>query len=131
MEAHLKIIGVILIFLSLLHFIFPRYFNWKQELPSLTLINQQLMYVHTFFIAFVVLLMGVFCLVSFNEIVNTSLGRKLALGLCFFWTVRLLFQFFVYSPKLWKGKLFETTVHIVFSFLWAYLSTIFFLIFWN
>ena len=62
MELHLKIIGTLLIILAFIHAIFPKYFNWKQELNSLSIINRQLMYVHSFFIAFVVLLMGVLCL---------------------------------------------------------------------
>jgi hypothetical protein len=37
----------------------------------------------------------------------------------------------VYSSILWKGKTFETAMHILFSILWVYLSIIYFLIFWN
>ena len=62
------------------------------------------MYVHTFFIALVVFLMGVFCVYSASDIVYTKLGQQLSLGLFIFWTTRLIFQFFAYSPKLWKGK---------------------------
>ena len=62
MEIHFKIIGGILVLLALAHGIFPRYFNWKQELNSMSIINRQLMYVHSFFIAFLIFLMGVLCL---------------------------------------------------------------------
>ena len=129
MELHLKIIGFLLIVLSLIHIIFPKYFDWKNDLSSLSLINREMMYVHTFFIAFVVFLMGVVCLTSSSEIVGTILGKRLALGFCAFWAVRLVVQFFGYSSKLWKGKLFETGVHILFSFFWLYLSGVFFLIY--
>ena len=125
MEIHLKIIGVLLVLLALLHFSFPKYFNWKQELSALSLINRQLMYVHSFFIAFVVFLIGLLCLTSANELANTLLGRRVALGLGIFWAVRLCVQFFGYSSRLWKGKPLETTIHIVFSLFWAYLSTVF------
>jgi len=125
MEIHIKLIGVILIMLALVHTIFPRYFNWAEELKSLSLINRQLMTVHTFFIALVVFLMGVLCLTSSGELVNTELGKKVSLGLGVFWVVRLYFQFFGYSSDLWKGKKFETAVHIMFSFLWTYLSITF------
>lgn len=130
MELHLKIIGIILLLLATLHLIFPKYFNWKQELSSLSLINRQVMYVHTFFIALIVLLMGILCICCAADIVNTTLGRQLSFGLFVFWGCRLIFQFFVYSPTLWKGKAFETAVHIAFSLLWAYLTTVFFLIYW-
>jgi len=115
----------------LIHFIFPRYFNWGKELSSLSLINKQLMYVHTFFIALVVLLMGVFCISSAEDIIYTKLGRQLSLGLFIFWSTRLVFQFYVYSPKLWRGKLFESTVHVFFSLLWIYFSAVFLLIHWT
>lgn len=125
MVLHLKIIGVLLIVLSLVHVIFPKRFGWKNELKSLQLLNRQLMYVHTFFVALVVFLMGVLCLTSANELVETNLGRKVAFGLWVFWTLRLIFQFFVYSTDLWRGKKFETAVHVVFSLFWIYLSMVF------
>jgi hypothetical protein len=130
MELHLKVTGFILIGLALLHFVFPKYFNWEKELSTLSLINRQLMYVHTFFIAFILLLMGVFCIYASVDIVNTKLGRQFSFGLFVFWATRLVFQFYVYSPSLWKGKLLESTIHILFSLLWIYFSIIFFLIYW-
>jgi len=125
MHSHLKIIGVLLIALSLVHFVFPKYFKWDKELSSLSLINRQLMTVHTFFIALTVFLMGLLCATSTNELIDTELGKKISLGLAIFWTIRLFIQFFGYSSNLWKGKTFETTVHILFSFLWTYLSLVF------
>ncbi len=129
MELHLRIIGVILIILAIIHASFPRQFSWKGELSSLSLINRQMMYVHTFFIAFTVFLMGVFCLYSSHDIINTPLGRQIAFGFFIFWGIRFIFQFFVYSSKLWKGKRFETFMHIIFSLTWVYLTLIFFLIY--
>jgi hypothetical protein len=131
MQIHLKIIGLLLMALGLIHIFFPKYFNWDKELKSLSLINRQMMTVHTFFIAFTVFLMGLLCLTSANELVETVLGKKIALGFGIFWTVRLFIQFFGYSTELWKGKNFETTMHILFSILWAYLSFIFLTIWWT
>ncbi len=128
MELQLKISGLLLILLSFVHLIFPKYFNWKKELESLTLVNKQLMVVHTFFVALVVFLMGLLCICCAADLVNTKLGRQISFGLFIFWGTRLVFQFFVYSPKLWKGKLFETIVHVAFSMIWIYLTVLFFLI---
>jgi hypothetical protein len=129
MEWHLKIIGVLLIILAIIHVVFPKHFNWKEELKSLSVINRQLMYVHSFFIAFVILLIGILCLTSSNELTGTPLGKKISLGLGLFWTTRLIIQFFGYSSKLWRGKTFETSVHITFSVFWTYLAAIFILIY--
>ena len=96
MEIHFKIIGVLLIALALVHIVFPKYFNWDKELKSLSLINRQMMTVHTFFIALTVFLMGSLCLTSSAELIETNLGKKISLGLGLFWTVRLFIQFFGY-----------------------------------
>ncbi len=115
--------------LSVVHAIFPKYFNWEKELKSLSLINRQMMTVHTFFIALTLFLMGLLCITVTNELIETQLGKTICLGFGIFWAARLVIQFFGYSPSLWKGKTFETTVHVIFSILWAYLSIIFFKIY--
>lgn len=128
MVLQLKLTGFLLVVLALLHAAFARYFNWRTEFAAVSLINRQMMYVHTFFVAFVVLLMGVLCLTSAPELVGTPLGRRVALGCGVFWLARLLIQFFGYSPELWRGKRFETAVHVVFIGFWSYLSGLFLLI---
>ena len=127
MVLHLKIAGVLLVLLALLHIVFPGYFKWKTELSLVSPINRQMMYVHAFFIALMVFLMGILCLISASELATTSLGKKISLGLSLFWLIRLFIQFFGYSSLLWKGKMFETTIHVLFSILWAYLSGVFLL----
>jgi hypothetical protein len=128
MELHLKIAGIFLIGLAFLHAFFPRRFRWKDELAPLSLLSRQIMYVHTMFIALVILLMGLLCISSANELVSTPLGKRIALGMAIFWLTRLLVQFFGYSSELWRGKVFETVMHIAFSLLWLYLSLIFLLV---
>jgi hypothetical protein len=125
MQIHFKIIGVLLIALACIHLIFPKYFKWNEELKSLSIINRQMMIVHTFFIALVVFLMGLLCLTFSTELIETKLGKAISLGFGIFWAIRLYIQFFVYSSKLWKGKTFETTIHIIFTGLWIYLCAIF------
>jgi hypothetical protein len=125
MEIHLKIVGSLLILLSLMHIIIPKYFKWEQELTSVSLITKQILYVHTFFIAFIVLLMGLLCLSYSHELVHDPFGKVISMGLFGFWLTRLIFQFLVYSPKVWRGKRFETTMHVVFSVIWFYFTAVF------
>ncbi len=125
MEIHFKIIGFLLIALALFHIGVPRYFEWSKELKSLSLMNRQMMIVHTIFIALTVFLMGLLCITSSNELIKTDFGKKISLGFGIFWTLRLIIQFFGYSSKLWKGKKFETVIHIMFSLIWLYLSLVF------
>ncbi|KNB60237.1 hypothetical protein [Chryseobacterium sp. Hurlbut01] len=131
MQIHLIIVGIIFIFLAFIHIVFPKYFEWEKEFKSLSLANRQIMKIHTVFIALTVFLMGLLCLTSANDLMETNLGKKIILGLAIFWTTRLVFQFFGYSSKLWKGKIFETSVHIIFSFLWIYISFVFWTIYFS
>ncbi len=130
MEIHFKIIGYLLVALALLHAGFPRRFQWEAELKPLSLLNRQMMYVHTLFVAVMVLMMGVLCITSAAELQNTTLGHRLSLGLGIFWALRLGIQFFGYSSELWRGKRFETLIHILFSMLWAYLTFVFLYSYW-
>src|SRR5258706_3334476 len=125
MEVHLKIIGVLQIGLALLHAFFPKRFGWKEELGSLSILSRQMMYVHTLFIALTIFLMGILCLTSAADLINTSLGKRVSLGLAIFWATRLLIQCIGYSSQLWRGKVFETIMHIIFSIFWIYMSVVF------
>ncbi len=125
MSTHLELIGGILIAIALAHAVFPRAFDWKHELARLSLMNRQMMKVHSFFIALALVLMGALCLSSADRLVGTELGRRVALGLGVFWTARLLVQLFVYSPRLWLGKGRETVAHVALTLTWAYFSAVF------
>ncbi|PQJ29009.1 hypothetical protein [Rubritalea profundi] len=121
----IPLIGCGLVALALIHAVFPKVFDWKRELPLLSLVNRQLMTVHTFFIALMVFLMGLLFVSSAELLLYSALGRKILWGLSFFWLARLITQLFGYSPKLWQGKHLETLVHIVFIFLWSAMTVIF------
>ena len=125
MELTLKLTGFVLIALGLFHVFFPKYFKWKEEFSRVSMINRQMMYVHSFFIAFVVVLIGLLCVTSATDLLTTPLGKRISLGISIFWMTRLFIQFFGYSTSLWKGKTFETSIHILFSILWIGLSVVF------
>jgi hypothetical protein len=131
MAIHLIIIGYLMIFLAVIHAAFPRRFNWEKEFSTLSLINRQMMYVHTLFIALVVLMMGILCVTSSKDLMETVLGKRVCMGFTIFWLTRLIIQFFGYSSELWKGKRFETGVHVVFIFVWTYFSFVFGIIAWG
>ena len=129
MELNIKIAGIFMIFLSLMHIGFPRYFKWEIELKKVSLINKQLMEVHTFFVAFTVFLMGILCMISSNDLINSMLGRRISIGLGIFWGLRLFIQIFGFSSNLWKGKTFETSMHFIFTTIWIYFTISFLILF--
>lgn len=125
MDTLFKITGCLLVALALFHAFLPGHFKWREELRSITLLTRQIHYIHTFFIALVIFLIGLLCLTSAPGLLHTPLGRRISLGIFVFWFCRLVVQFFGYSASHWKGRPFETMMHILFSALWIFLSIVF------
>lgn len=125
MEILLEIAGVLLVALAVLHAFFPGHFKWRDELRSVSLLTRQIHYIHTFFIALILLLTGLLCMVDASDLLRTRLGRMVGLGLFVFWLCRMLIQFFGYSPALWRGKRLETAMHVLFSLLWLFFTVTF------
>jgi hypothetical protein len=117
MNVHLKITGSLLISLALLHLFFPKYFKWKEELISLSVINRQMMYAHTFFITLAAFLMGILCLTSATGLSGTALGKRISLGLAIFWLARLAIQFFVIHQNF--GRANHSKLRFTFCFQYA------------
>ena len=121
-ESHLRIIGALLILLGVAHFAFPKRFGWKDELARLSLLTRQIFWVHTFFIALTLVLMGSITALYAKALLEPGpVNRAVLAGAAVFWTCRLFVQFFVYDPKLWKGNVFNTWMHVLFSCFWIYL----------
>jgi hypothetical protein len=122
---HLRAVGALLVVLAAVHVVFPRYFRWSTDLAPLSLINRQLMQVHTFFVALAVGLMGLLSWFEAPGLVETPLGRRVSAGLAVFWGARWYAQHFVYSSALWRGKAFETAVHVLFTLLWTWVTFVY------
>lgn len=126
LELHLKLAGMALIILGFSHAFFGPRLQWKEELARISLLNRQIFYVHTFFIALIVVMLGVLACFYTKELLAPSrLARVVLSGIVLFWSCRLWIQFFVYDASLRKGHRFHTRVHILFSFLWLYLVGVF------
>jgi len=118
---HLKIAGVLLLVLAAAHGAFGKRFNWEQDLAKLSLLNRQIFYVHCVFIVLVLAMFGALSLFGTGALLTPSpLARAVLAGLVIFWTARLYVQFFVYDRRLWKGNVFNTRMHLLFSLLWTY-----------
>ena len=121
LRIHIQFVGALLLALGTAHIFFGRYFGWKQELASLSLLTRQVFIVHSFFIALVLALLGI-CSLFYADtlLVPNPLSRMLLAGIVVFWLSRLLFQLFVYDSKIWRGRRFYTAMHIIFSLMWTY-----------
>lgn len=123
---HLKLAGATLLLLGLAHALLPRRFNWRGELSVVSLLNRQIFQVHCFFIGLILCMSGLLALAFTDALLErTALARVVLAGMVLFWLARLIVQFFVYHPTLWRGDPFNTCVHLLFSLLWTYYSAVF------
>ena len=123
---HLRFAGIGLFLLAAAHLLFPRQFRWREELGQLSLLNRQIFLVHTFFICLVLVMMGALSAVWTKALLQpTPLARLILGGFALFWSVRLIFQWFVYDSRLWKGDRLHTAMHLLFTGVWAYLTAVY------
>lgn len=122
----LRIAGLGLILLAIMHIPVGKQLNWKEDIPKLTPANAEIFHVHTFFICLTLVLMGLPSLLDPEIFLKrTRPGAWLAWIFAVFWGFRLYFQCFVYSPDLWRGKRLETSIHWLFTFLWLALTAVY------
>ena len=117
--------GALIVAVALMHFAFPRRFDWHRELARLSLLNRQIFWVHTLFVVLVLALQGALLLAMPDALLgDTPLARAIWIGLLVFWGVRLYAQWFIYDPALWRGQRLETCMHCAFTAVWAFLTAV-------
>lgn len=123
LTVHLQVVGVLLMVLGLSHAFFNRYFGWDVELAGVSLFTRRVFFVHTFFIAMTVTMMGAFSAAYARTLVGPqALSRAILAGMVVFWGSRLVAQFTAYESAIWRGDRFKTRMHIAFSILWVYVT---------
>ena len=123
LTVHLLVVGLLLMVLGLSHVFFNRYFGWDVELTRVSLFTRRVFFVHTFFIAMTVTMMGAFCAVYAGVLVEPQvLSRAILAGMVVFWGSRLVAQFTAYESAIWRGDRFRTLMHVAFSILWVYVT---------
>lgn len=126
LELFIRLAGLVMIILSLAHVFYGRRLGWNEELSKVNLLTRQVFYVHMFFVCLTLIWMGAVALVFPTLLLAPStLAFLVNSGIALFWLARLLIQWFGYSPLLWRGKVFETRVHWLFTILWSYLTLVF------
>ena len=121
LQLHIQIVGALLLSLGIAHSLFGRYFGWEKELVSLSLLTRRIFWVHCFFIALILAMLGV-CSIFYTEALlePTPLSRVLLAGIVAFWLCRLAIQFLVYDSAIWRGRPFYAFMNVVFSLFWFY-----------
>jgi hypothetical protein len=123
---NLRAAGVLLAVLVVVNLFVPSRFGWRADLSRISLLNRQIFQAHSVFLILTLGLSSALLLTSADALVEPSrLARAILLGLTIFWAVRMLMQWFFYSPDIWRGNRFFTAMHVVFSVAWVYMTAVF------
>jgi len=126
LALHLRLVGVIMAGLVVANLFVPRRFNWPEELARLSLINRQIFQAHSIFLILMLGLFSALLLTCTDALLEpTRLARAVLTGLTVFWGLRMLMQWFFYSPETWRGHRLHTVMHWVFSATWIYVTSVF------
>ena len=130
--AHLQAGGVVMAVLVVVNLFVPSRFHWREEMSRLSLVNRQIFQVHSMFLVLTLGLFSALLLTCAPALVEpTPLSRAILVGLTIFWGLRMVMQWCFYSSKLWRGHRFNTVVHVAFSAIWIYLTTVFAVTLWT
>jgi hypothetical protein len=126
LALHLRAAGVVMAALVVANLLVPRRFHWPEELARLSLINRQIFQAHSIFLMLTLALFSLLLLTCAEALLEpTRLARAVLIGLTVFWGLRMLMQWFFYSPAIWRGHRAYTAMHWVFSATWIYVTTVF------
>lgn len=129
--VHLHVGGLAMASLVIVNLFVPSRFHWREEMARLSLVNRQIFQVHTVFLVLILALFSTLLLTCASELLEPSrLSRAILLGLTIFWGLRMAVQWCFYSSELWRGHRFNTIVHVAFSVLWVYLTSVFAVALW-
>jgi hypothetical protein len=130
--THLRLVGVIMAVLVIVNLFVPGRLRWREELARVSLVNRQIFQVHTGFIILILAMFAVLLLTSADALLEpTRLSRLILGGLTIFWGLRMLTQWFYYSPAIWRGDRFNTAMHRIFSVAWVYVTAVLGAAFWS
>lgn len=122
---HLRTVGVLMAVLAIVNLFVPGRFHWREELARVSLVNRQIFQVHTLFIVLLIGLTSALLLTCAEALLEPSrLSRAVMIGLTIFWGLRMLVQWFFYSPQIWRGNRLHTAMHAIFSLGWIYVTTV-------
>ncbi len=99
MNTLLVIGGAVVFAFFIFHLFFWKIFDWKRDLKSLTPVNRAIMQVLNLCLSFVFLLIAYISIFHKDELLNTSLGKTMLLGISIFWLLRALEQIMFFGLK--------------------------------
>ena len=129
--VHLRFVGVVMASLVVVNLMVPGRFHWREEMSRLSLVNRQIFQAHSVFLVLTLALFSALLLTCGPALLEpTRLSRAVLSGLTIFWGLRMVMQWWFYSPLIWRGHRFNTVMHYTFSVVWVYVTTVFAVALW-
>lgn len=126
LTSQLRLVGLALVGMGLLHAVLPRILGWPGDLGGSSLLTRQVSYAHVFFIGLTCVLLGALPLAFSRELLSGApLPTALLCGQTLFWGLRWVMEFAYFSPRLWRGHRLRTAGHLALSVLWTWVTTVF------
>jgi hypothetical protein len=124
-EAHVKIMGLLMLTLAAANALLPGRLRWREELKRLSPLNRQVFVMHAVFVVLITTLLGLMTLVYSPELLErTTLARGVMIGLGVFWGARFLVQACVCATPSWRGSGGDAVLQYVFAALCAYFAAV-------
>lgn len=98
--------GIFNLTFAIFHLFFWKLFDWRNDLKSLSSINQNVMQILNLCLTFVFLVFAYISLFHTDELLSTALGTTLLALIAIFWFLRALEQIYFFGLKTLVSTLF-------------------------
>lgn len=85
--------GLYCIGMAIFHMMFPKLFDWKQDLQHLKVANRAIIQILNLRLIYFFILVALLCFIFPKELTSTALGQFFMVGMSVFWFTRTIEQF--------------------------------------
>ncbi len=89
MENLVRICGAFYVLFGLFHVGFPKTLRWKEELPNWSAMNRATIRILNHCLMIFWFILGFIYLIHAKDMVTTSIGRSILIGMVVFWIIRI------------------------------------------
>jgi hypothetical protein len=111
--------GIATLGFAVFHAMLPRMMDWKTDLESLSIGNRKTVRALNIGVTYLLIVMGLVCVLAAPALLSTVLGRGILLGLLGFWALRTAIQAVVYGYE-WKPSYAMTAMFVVMTVAYGY-----------
>ena len=124
LPTQLKVVGVILLGLGVVHLALPLALGWSHELIGASQLNREVSYVHCYFIGLSCTLWGLLPLASGTALLERNpVTRMVLIGAIAFWASRLVIQLAVFNRHARESKSW-CLLSLAGTGLWLYITLV-------